>query len=159
MILTWEYRQTICEVYGRGKQGAAFGYTKVRGYHPQLATLAETGQVVRSPSVDLRWIQAKATPPCQLPAPRLCALWSSAAAGCLSPESPLMAPALAPVARRSGLASGRQPARGPVEVDQLVGGGGVRRGLVLPEAPGEPGEAHRQAAVGLDLPPPGGVVR
>ncbi len=39
---------TICEVYGRDKQGAAFGYTKVRGYHPQLATLAETGQVVFS---------------------------------------------------------------------------------------------------------------
>ncbi|MQA12614.1 MAG: hypothetical protein GEV09_00140 [Pseudonocardiaceae bacterium] len=33
---------TICEVYGRGKQGAAFGYTKVRGYRPQLGTLAET---------------------------------------------------------------------------------------------------------------------
>ncbi len=37
---------TICEVYGRGKQGAAFGYTKVRGYHPQLAACAETGQVL-----------------------------------------------------------------------------------------------------------------
>lgn len=37
---------TIVQVYGRDKQGAAFGYTKVRGYHPQLATLAETGQVV-----------------------------------------------------------------------------------------------------------------
>jgi len=34
------------EVFGRGKQGAAFGYTKVRGYHPQLATCAQTGQVV-----------------------------------------------------------------------------------------------------------------
>ena len=39
---------TICEVYGRGKQGADYGYTKVRGYHPQLATLAETGQVIFS---------------------------------------------------------------------------------------------------------------
>ena len=37
---------TIVAVFGRGKQGAAFGYTKVRGYHPQLATCAETGQVV-----------------------------------------------------------------------------------------------------------------
>jgi len=27
------------------KQDAAFGFTKVRGYHPQLATLAETGKV------------------------------------------------------------------------------------------------------------------
>jgi hypothetical protein len=39
---------TIVPVFGRGKQGAAFGYTKVRGYHPQLATLAETGQVLFS---------------------------------------------------------------------------------------------------------------
>jgi hypothetical protein len=39
---------TIVEVHGRAKQGAAFGYTKVRGYHPQLATCAQTGQVVMS---------------------------------------------------------------------------------------------------------------
>jgi DDE family transposase len=37
---------TIVPVFGRSKQGAAFGYTKVRGYHPQLATCAETGQVL-----------------------------------------------------------------------------------------------------------------
>ena len=30
------------------KQGAAFGYTKVRGYHPQFATCAETGMVLFS---------------------------------------------------------------------------------------------------------------
>lgn len=46
--LTVDLDSTICEVYGRDKQGAAFGYTRVRGYHPQLATLAETGQVVFS---------------------------------------------------------------------------------------------------------------
>ncbi|MEO8748963.1 MAG: IS1380 family transposase [Allobranchiibius sp.] len=39
---------TIVPVFGRGKQGAAFGYTKVRSYHRQLATVAETGQVVFS---------------------------------------------------------------------------------------------------------------
>jgi hypothetical protein len=39
---------TIVQVHGRGKQGAAFGYTKVRGYHPQLATCAQTGQVLFS---------------------------------------------------------------------------------------------------------------
>jgi hypothetical protein len=39
---------TIVPVFGRRKQGAAFGYTKVRGYHPQLATCAETGQVLFS---------------------------------------------------------------------------------------------------------------
>jgi hypothetical protein len=46
--LVFDLDSTICPVYGRGKQGAGFGYTKVRGYHPQLATLAETGQVIFS---------------------------------------------------------------------------------------------------------------
>jgi hypothetical protein len=46
--LTFDLDSTICPVYGRAKQGAGFGYTKVRGYHPQLATLAETGQVIFS---------------------------------------------------------------------------------------------------------------
>jgi Transposase DDE domain group 1 len=46
--LTFDLDSTICPVYGRGKQGAGFGYTRVRGYHPQLATLAETGQVIFS---------------------------------------------------------------------------------------------------------------
>ncbi len=31
---------TICEVAGQKKHGASFGYTKVRGYHPLLATRA-----------------------------------------------------------------------------------------------------------------------
>jgi hypothetical protein len=46
--LTVDLDSTICPVYGRAKQGAGFGYTKVRGYHPQPATLAETGQVIFS---------------------------------------------------------------------------------------------------------------
>lgn len=46
--LTFDLDSTIVGVFGRGKQGAAFGYTKVRGYHPQLATCAETGQVLFS---------------------------------------------------------------------------------------------------------------
>jgi len=46
--LTIDVDSTIVPVFGRGKQGAAFGYTKVRGYHPQLATCAETGQVLFS---------------------------------------------------------------------------------------------------------------
>ncbi len=46
--LTFDLDSTICPVYGRAKQGAGFGYTKVRGYHPQLATLAQTGQVIFS---------------------------------------------------------------------------------------------------------------
>jgi hypothetical protein len=46
--LTIDVDSTIVEVAGRAKQGAAFGYTKARGYHPQLATCAETGQVLMS---------------------------------------------------------------------------------------------------------------
>ena len=32
--LTIDVDSTICEVYGTKKQGARFGHTKVRGYHP-----------------------------------------------------------------------------------------------------------------------------
>jgi len=46
--LTIDLDSTIVPVAGRAKQGAAFGYTKVRGYHPQLATCAQTGQVLMS---------------------------------------------------------------------------------------------------------------
>jgi hypothetical protein len=46
--LTIDIDSTIVEVHGRAKQGAAFGYTKVRGYHPQIATCAQTGQVLMS---------------------------------------------------------------------------------------------------------------
>jgi len=37
---------TICEVYGKHKQAAGYGYTKVLGYHPLLATRAGTGEVL-----------------------------------------------------------------------------------------------------------------
>jgi hypothetical protein len=36
----------IGEIYGRAEQGAAFGYTRRRGYHPLLATRADTGEVL-----------------------------------------------------------------------------------------------------------------
>jgi len=36
----------VGEVHGRFKQGAAFGYTRVRGYHPLIATRADTGEVL-----------------------------------------------------------------------------------------------------------------
>ncbi len=39
---------TICEVAGPDKAGAAFGYTKVLGYHPLLATRADTGEVLHA---------------------------------------------------------------------------------------------------------------
>ena len=37
---------TICEVHGKQKQGAAYGYTKRLGYHPLLAARADTGEVL-----------------------------------------------------------------------------------------------------------------
>ncbi len=41
---------TICEVAGKLKAGAAFGYTKVLGYHPLLATRdrSDTGEVLHA---------------------------------------------------------------------------------------------------------------
>jgi hypothetical protein len=36
----------VGETFGPNKQGAAFGYTRVRGYHPILAVRAETGEVL-----------------------------------------------------------------------------------------------------------------
>ncbi len=37
---------TICEVHGKKKQGAAYGYTRQLGYHPLLATRAGTGEIL-----------------------------------------------------------------------------------------------------------------
>ena len=37
---------TICEVVGKHKQGAGYGYTRKLGYHPLLATRADTGEVL-----------------------------------------------------------------------------------------------------------------
>lgn len=39
---------TICEVVGKQKHGAGYGYTRVLGYHPILATRAETGEVLHA---------------------------------------------------------------------------------------------------------------
>jgi hypothetical protein len=36
----------VGEVFGPGKQGTGFGYTRVRGYHPLIATRADTGEVL-----------------------------------------------------------------------------------------------------------------
>jgi hypothetical protein len=45
--LTVDVDSTVVETYGLAKQGGTdFTYTKVRGYHPLLATLAETGEVL-----------------------------------------------------------------------------------------------------------------
>lgn len=37
---------TICEVHGYNKQGAAYGYTGQKGYHPLIASRADTGEVL-----------------------------------------------------------------------------------------------------------------
>lgn len=39
---------TICEVVGKHKQGAGYGYTKRLGYHPILATRSDTGEVLHA---------------------------------------------------------------------------------------------------------------
>ena len=46
--MTLDVDSTVCEVYGKAKQGAAYGYTKVLGYHPLLATRAGTGEVLHT---------------------------------------------------------------------------------------------------------------
>ena len=39
---------TICEVVGKAKQGAGYGYTRKLGYHPILATRADTGEIIHA---------------------------------------------------------------------------------------------------------------
>jgi Transposase DDE domain group 1 len=46
--VTIDLDSTICEVHGKAKQGAAYGYTRVFGYHPLLATRADTGEVLHA---------------------------------------------------------------------------------------------------------------
>lgn len=48
-VLTIDIDSTILEVYGSLKQGASYGYTKVLGYHPLLATRADTGEILHVP--------------------------------------------------------------------------------------------------------------
>ena len=46
--MTIDLDSTICEVHGKHKQGAVYGYTKQLGYHPLLATRADTGEVLHA---------------------------------------------------------------------------------------------------------------
>ncbi len=39
---------TVCEVYGKLKQGAAYGYTHVLGYHPLVAVWSKTGEILHA---------------------------------------------------------------------------------------------------------------
>jgi hypothetical protein len=44
--LTMDLDSTVCEVHGHAKGGAAYGYTHRLGYHPLLASRADTGEVL-----------------------------------------------------------------------------------------------------------------
>jgi hypothetical protein len=46
--LTIDVDSTICEVSGYHKQGACYGYTRTLGYHPLLATRADSGEVLHA---------------------------------------------------------------------------------------------------------------
>jgi hypothetical protein len=46
--MTMDLDSTVCEVHGYHKQGAAYGYTHRLGYHPLLATRADTGEVLHA---------------------------------------------------------------------------------------------------------------
>lgn len=47
-LVTVDMDFTACQVHGHQKQGAAFGYTRVLGYHPLLATRADSGEVLHA---------------------------------------------------------------------------------------------------------------
>jgi hypothetical protein len=44
--MTIDVDSTICQVHGHAKGGAAYGYTRQLGYHPLLATRADSGEVL-----------------------------------------------------------------------------------------------------------------
>jgi Transposase DDE domain group 1 len=46
--LTIDIDSTICDVDGKQKQGAAYGHTGVLGYHPLVASRADTGEIVHA---------------------------------------------------------------------------------------------------------------
>lgn len=46
--MTIDLDSTVCELHGKAKQGAAYGYTRVLGYHPLVATWADSGEVLHA---------------------------------------------------------------------------------------------------------------
>ena len=46
--MTMDLDSTICEVHGEHKGGAAYGYTRLFGYHPLIATRAKSGEVLHT---------------------------------------------------------------------------------------------------------------
>jgi Transposase DDE domain group 1 len=47
--MTMDLDSTVCPVHGYHKQGAADGSTRTLGYHPLLATRADSGEVLPRP--------------------------------------------------------------------------------------------------------------
>jgi Transposase DDE domain group 1 len=70
--MTIDCDSTIIKVHGHHKQGASYGYTRKLGYHPLLATRADTGEVLHA-----RLRTAAPTPPVVCPAS-----WTSCSPGC-----------------------------------------------------------------------------
>src|SRR5512132_1258119 len=46
--MTMDLDSTVCEVHGHAKQGATYGYTHALGYHPLVASRAESGEVLHA---------------------------------------------------------------------------------------------------------------
>jgi DDE family transposase len=46
--MTMDLDSTVCPVHGYHKQGAAYGYTHTLGYHPLVATRADSGEVLHA---------------------------------------------------------------------------------------------------------------
>ncbi len=46
--MTMDLDSTVCQVHGYHKQGAAYGYTHRLGYHPLVATRADSGEVLHA---------------------------------------------------------------------------------------------------------------
>ena len=46
--MTVDLDSTVCEVFGRSKHGAAYGHTKVLGYHPLAAVRDDTGEIIHT---------------------------------------------------------------------------------------------------------------
>jgi hypothetical protein len=46
--MTMDLESTVCEVHGYHKQGAAYGYTHTLGYHPLVASRADSGEVLHA---------------------------------------------------------------------------------------------------------------
>jgi Transposase DDE domain group 1 len=99
--MTIDLDSTICEVHGHHKGGAAYGYTRVLGYHPLLATRADTGEVLHARQRTGRWRGAvrqragRAGPPRRRQRPahppvRLGVLVSQGADGLPPPRHPLL---------------------------------------------------------------------